>query len=210
MKMLSISDEVGHHGPEVSEWLHKTRVMERHDQTEIKNLVGKFTEEHGSNSRVISGLGGALLEGYRRTKDSDRQVAYASALVYLASSLSEGNEKRLKNLSGEFKVEKSPGIKDLSELFIDILSGDIRCGESMLKVRNGGLPIREENGEFVDEGISKLMNFLIRAYDKTEYKPEIADMVHSVVKGQSERRAEIEDRFNRTRTHEELSRIKPQ
>jgi|GEM_PF-6624047 hypothetical protein len=198
-----------HHGEEAAKLVEEIRGK---PNEVIKERMRSFAEENGSNTQKVMGLTGALLEGFRRAKDNNQKASYGSALVYLASSMNERGEELVKQLgeindgirkkgeTPQWVVPRERKIEDVNGFYHNLLGMDLtKNNESMLKIRNGALPVESTEG---------FMRVLLDVYYRSGYAVGIKNVIDGVAYNLSMGIDEVEDRIKRARSQHEFAGLK--
>ncbi|MEM3555240.1 MAG: hypothetical protein QXF56_00755 [Candidatus Micrarchaeia archaeon] len=198
-----------HHGEEAAKVVEEIRGK---SNEVIKDRMREFVKENGSNTQKVMGVNGALLEGFRRAKDNNQKATYGSGVIYLASSMNERAEELVKQLgeinesikkkgeSPQWVVPREKKIEDMNGFYHDLLGMNItKNTESMLKIRNGALPVESTEG---------FMKVLLDAYYRSDYAVGIKNVIDGVVYNLSLGIDEIQDRINRAKNQHEFAGLK--
>ncbi|QLJ52921.1 MAG: hypothetical protein Sv326_0746 [Candidatus Fermentimicrarchaeum limneticum] len=206
---VTVKEELAkHHGTEAAELVAEIRGK---PNEAIKKKMMDFAEANGSNNQKVAGLTGALLEGFRRTKDNNHKATYGSALIYLASSMNERGEALMKQLDKLNEDIKKKGdapqwvvprekIEDMNAFYHDLLGMNItKNNESMLMIRKGALPVEASEG---------FMKVLLDVYYRSGYAVGIKNVIDGVTYNLTIGIDEIQDRINRAKNQYEFAGLK--
>ncbi|NYZ76206.1 hypothetical protein H0N98_03060 [Candidatus Micrarchaeota archaeon] len=208
MVVVKVHDEITkHHGGDTAAWIDEIRKQK--DNKGIEKKMQDFAEKHGSDTKMVGGLSGALLEGFKRAKDNNTKATYGSAMIYLAKSLNEKNEELMGKLDVFNKaVEKKGGtvwavprdnkIEDMMSFSSDLMGMEIKKNtDNMLSVRNGAIPVKESSGKAVAEETEKFMKLLMSTYYRSGYAVGIGNVITGVTSNLAIWGDEVRDRINR-------------
>ncbi len=208
MVIVKVHDEIAkHHGGDTATWIDEIRRQK--DNEGIRKKMQEFAEKHGSDVKMVGGLSGALLEGFKRVKDNNTKATYGSAMIYLAKSLNERDEELMGKLDVFNKAVEEKGgtvwvvkrdtkIGDMMSFSSDLMGMEIKKNtDNMLSVRNGAIPVKENSGKVIAEETEKFMKLLMSTYYRSGYAVGIENIITGVTSNLAVWGDEVRDGINR-------------